>query len=129
MTTFRIATILFAFIPLFFGVLGIFAGAAGAVPEPELYELPEITALDNQYRYLSGVYIGIAAMLFYSAGDVAGRALVFRMAVLAVFIGGLGRVVSYISVGEPPIWQLGGMALELIAPVFILWQAKVVGKA
>jgi Domain of unknown function (DUF4345) len=126
MGLFRIATIIFALIPLFFGVLGILSGAAGIVPEPARLSLPEITALDNQYRYLSGVYIGIAAMLFYSAGDVVGRALVFRMAVLAVFIGGLGRVVSFLSMGEPPIWQLGGMALELIAPVFILWQARVI---
>lgn len=129
MTLFRIATILFAFIPLFFGVTGIIAGASGLVREPAIYSLPDISALDNQYRYLSGVYIGIAAMLFYSAGDVVGRALVFRMAVLAVFIGGLGRLVSYLSLGGAESWQMGGMALELIAPAFILWQAKAIGKA
>ncbi|WP_162558911.1 DUF4345 domain-containing protein [Sphingorhabdus sp. EL138] len=129
MTAFRIVVMIFACIPLLFGVVGIFAGAAGAVPEPELYELPEITALDNQFRYLSGVYIGIALMLFYSAGDVVGRALVFRMAILAVFIGGLGRVVSYLMVGEPPVQMVAGMVLELIAPVAILWQRKVIKDA
>ncbi len=124
MTAFRIATIIFAFIPLYFGVTGIWLGAAQLMGGE-----PFANAMDNQFRYLSGVYIGIAAMLFYSAGDVIGRALVFRMAVLAVFIGGLGRVVSYLSVGEPPAQLFAGMVLELIAPVFILWQAKVIGKA
>lgn len=126
MTIFRIATIVAAFIPLFFGVTGIIAGAAGLVREPEIYSLPDISALDNQYRYLSGIYIGIAVMLFYSAGDVIGRAQVFRMAILAVFIGGLGRLVSYLSMGAAESWQLGGMALELVAPLFIMWQAKVI---
>lgn len=129
MTLFRIAIILFACIPLFFGVTGILAGAAGLVREPDIYLLPDISALDNQYRYLSGVYIGIAVMLFYSAGDIVGRALVFRMAIIAVFIGGLGRLVSYLSLGAAESWQMGGMALELIAPVFILWQAKVIKDA
>ncbi len=124
MTAFRIATIIFAFIPLYFGITGIWLGAAQLMGGE-----PFTIAMDNQYRYLSGVYIGISAMLFYSAGNVIGRALVFRMAVLAVFIGGLGRLVSYLSVGEPEMWQIGGMALELGAPVFILWQAKVIGKA
>lgn len=123
MTAFRIATIIFAFIPLYFGVTGIWLGAAQLMGGE-----PFTNAMDNQFRYLSGVYIGISAMLFYSAGDVVGRALVFRLAVVAVFIGGLGRAVSYLSVGAPPSQLVAGMALELIAPVFILWQAKVIGK-
>lgn len=124
MTAFRIATIIFAFIPLYFGVTGIWLGAAQLMDGE-----PFTNAMDNQFRYLSGVYIGVSAMLFYSAGDVIGRALVFRMAVLAVFIGGLGRLVSYLSVGEPPAQLFAGMVLELIAPIFILWQAKVINKA
>ncbi|MEP3226068.1 MAG: DUF4345 domain-containing protein [Parasphingorhabdus sp.] len=124
MTVFRIVTIIFGLIPLYFGVVGIVAGAAGLVPEPELYSLPDITALDNQYRYLSGIYIGISAMLFYSAGDIVGRAPLFQMAVLAIFIGGIARVISYLSVGQPPLWQIGGMILELGAPILLFWQAK-----
>ncbi|GAA0464436.1 DUF4345 domain-containing protein [Parasphingorhabdus litoris] len=121
MTLFRIATYIFGLIPFYFGVTGIALGAAQLMGGE-----PFTNAMDNQFRYLSGVYIGIAAMLFYSAGDIAGRALVFRMAVLAVFIGGLGRVVSYFSIGVPPAEMVAGMVLELIAPVFILWQSKVI---
>ena len=124
MTAFRIATILFAFIPLYYGLTGITSGAAQFMGGE-----PFSAAMDNQLRYLSGVYIGIAAMFFYSAGDVVGRAMVFRLAVIAVFIGGLGRVVSYFSAGEPASWQVSGMVIELVIPVFILWQGKVIGKA
>ncbi|WP_108812303.1 DUF4345 family protein [Sphingorhabdus sp. Alg231-15] len=121
MTLFRIAIYIFGLIPLYFGVTGIVLGAAQLMGGE-----PFTNAMDNQFRYLSGVYIGIAAMLFYSAGDIVGRALVFRLAVLAVFIGGLGRVVSYVNVGAPPAEMVAGMVLELIAPIFILWQAKVI---
>ena len=121
MALFRIAVILFAFIPLYFGVTGIMFGAAQLVGGE-----PVAGALDNQFRYLSGVYIGIAVMLFYSAGDVAGRATVFRLAILAVFIGGLARLVSYLSVGGAETWQTGGMVLELVTPVFMLWQGLVI---
>ncbi|QTD56938.1 DUF4345 domain-containing protein [Parasphingorhabdus cellanae] len=124
MTLFRIAIYVFGLIPLYYGVTGIVLGAAQLMAGE-----PFTPAMDNQFRYLSGVYIGIAAMLFYAAGDIVGRASVFRLAVLAVFIGGLGRVVSYLSIGAPPAEMVGGMVLELIAPVFILWQAKVIKSA
>lgn len=122
MTLFRIATIIFALIPLYFGVTGIIFGAA------QLSGGDAATALDNQFRYLSGVYIGIAVMLFYSAGNVVRRAAVFRLAIIAVFIGGLGRAVSYLTVGEAEMWQVGGMGLELISPLFILWQGAVINR-
>lgn len=124
MTLFRTAVYIFALIPLYFGVTGIALGAAQLMGAE-----PFSAAMDNQFRYLSGVYIGIAAMLFYSAGDIMGRALVFRLAILAVFIGGLGRVVSYFGAGAPPTEMVAGMVIELIAPVAVLWQAKVIGKA
>lgn len=123
MTAFRVAICVFALIPLYFGVTGIIFGAA------QLMDGGSFTnAMDNQFRYLSGVYIGISAMLLYCAGDPAGRALLFRMVILAVFIGGCARFVSYLSVGTPPPEMMGGMVLELIAPMFLVWQARVLGR-
>lgn len=130
MALFRIAVILFAFIPLYFGVTGIVFGAAqlsgGEIASGGLGGDLGAGALDNQFRYLCGVYIGISIMLFYSAGDVTKRAAVFRLAILAVFIGGLARLVSYLSVGGAETWQTGGMVLELATPVFVLWQGLVI---
>ncbi|VAV91722.1 hypothetical protein MNBD_ALPHA04-2243 [hydrothermal vent metagenome] len=121
MTAFRIFIILFALIPLYFGVTGVFLGAA------QLMEgMPFTQAMDNQFRYLSGVYIGISMILFYCAGDVVGRALLFRGVVLAVFIGGVARAISYLTVGTPPPEQVFGMGLELMLPLSLLWQARVI---
>lgn len=125
MKIFRIAIIVFAFIPLYFGLSGTISGAA-----PLVNGEPVASAVDNQYRYLSGVYIGIAIMLFYSAGDVIARAQIFRLAMLAVFIGGIARLVSYLTVGGAEQWQVGGMVTELLAPpLYMLWLALVLKRS
>ena len=119
MIAFRFATILIGFIPLWFGVNGIFFGAAEHMGAD-----PFSVALDNQYRYYSGVYLGVAAMFFYSAGDLRRRATFFRFGILFFFIGGCARAISYLTVGPAPAEQIGAMAVELLSPLLLLWQAK-----
>ena len=120
MAAFRILSFLIGFIPLWFGVNGVFFGAAEHMGADTFS-----SAMDNQYRYLSGVYIGVAAMIFYSAGDIRKRAMLFRFAMLLFFIGGLARVVSYLTVGPPPTEQFAAMFVEILSPLLLLWQAKV----
>ncbi|AMO72659.1 DUF4345 domain-containing protein [Sphingorhabdus sp. M41] len=119
MVAFRIVTILIGLIPLWFGVNGIFWGAT-----EHMGAEPFSNAMDNQYRYLSGVYIGVAIMIFHSAGDLRRRANLFRFAMLFFFIGGCARAVSYLTVGPPPTEQIAAMAVELLSPLLLLWQAK-----
>lgn len=120
MAAFRILSFLIGFIPLWFGVNGLLFGAAELMGGDAFS-----TAMDNQYRYLSGVYIGVAAMIFYSAGDIRKRAMLFRFAMLFFFIGGCARAVSYLTVGPPPTEQIAAMIVELLSPLLLLWQAKV----
>jgi hypothetical protein len=51
--------------------------------------------------------------------------MLFRFAMLFFFIGGCARAVSYLTVGAPPTEQFAGMIVELLAPLLLLWQAKV----
>ena len=128
MTAFRIATILIGLVPIFLGLGGVLGGASGMVPEPELYQLPDINALDSQYRYLAAVYVAVGAMILWSAGDVQGRAMLLRFAMLGWFLGGLARILSWMMVGQPADWQVSGIAVELIVPVVtLLWQRRIVG--
>ncbi|MEO9599902.1 DUF4345 domain-containing protein [Parasphingorhabdus sp.] len=120
MIAFRFVTILIGFIPLWFGLNGVFFGAAEHMGGD-----PFTSAVDNQYRYLSGVYIGVALMIFYSAGDLRRRAMLFRFAIFFFFIGGCARAVSYLTVGPPATEQFLGMIVELLSPLLLLWQAKV----
>ena len=120
MVAFRILSFLIGFIPLWFGVNGLLFGAAEHMGGD-----PFTTAMDNQYRYLSGVYIGVALMIFYSAGDIRKRAKLFRFAMLFFFIGGRARAVSYLTVGVPPTEQVAGMIVELLSPLLLFWQSRV----
>ncbi|MEO0439497.1 MAG: DUF4345 domain-containing protein [Pseudomonadota bacterium] len=127
MNEFRIITMLIGLVPLFLGGTGVLMGAQAMVPEPELYSLPAINALDSQYRYLAGVYIAVGLMILWSAGDVKGRASLLRFAMLGWFIGGCARALSWLTVGEPADWQVSGMIVELVVPVVImLWQSRLV---
>ena len=120
MVAFRILSFLIGFIPLWFGVNGLLFGAAEHMGGD-----PFTTAMDNQYRYLSGVYIGVALMIFYSAGDIRKRAKLFRFAMLFFFIGGCARAVSHLTGGVPPTEQVAGMIVELLSPLLLFWQSRV----
>ncbi|CAO1654820.1 DUF4345 domain-containing protein [Parasphingorhabdus sp. NYA22] len=121
MNILRIVTILVGLVPLFLGITGILFGAA----EHSGGEAVN-SALDSQYRYLAGVYVAVGLMTLWSAGDIRARASFLRFAMLGWFIGGLGRVVSWLTVGEPASWQVSGTAVELVVPVLLLlWQRRV----
>ena len=48
----------------------------------------------------------------------------------AIFIGGLGRVVSYMTMGAPSQDLMVGMGIELVVPVLcVVWQRAVAAKA
>lgn len=107
-------------IPLYFGILGIWGGAGfandgGAVTN----------GLDNQYRYLSAYYLSLFFLIWWVLRDLENRGAVLRLLILAVFIGGLARLYSYMSVGAASLQETGGMMLELGSPLLALWQAKI----
>lgn len=115
-TSFKIILVILSFIPLFFAVTGLIGGAAannGGVAVS--------AGLDNQYRYLSGYYFSLFFGIWYVLGDIDNRGTVLRLLILAIFIGGLARLYSYVQVGPPPARAMFGMALELGAPVLVIW--------
>nr|WP_321361105.1 DUF4345 domain-containing protein [uncultured Hyphomonas sp.] len=114
----------FSIIPVVFALLGFLAGAGRLSPEGVTVDL------DNQYRYFSGMYLVVAFLLWsiIPAIEKHGRTLFLISA--AIFIGGLGRVVSYMTMGAPSQDLMVGMGIELVVPVlFVVWQRAVAAKA
>jgi hypothetical protein len=115
-TLFKITLMILSLIPLYFAVTGLSGGATA------LNDGVAVSAeLDNQFRYLSAYYISLFLLIWYVLGDIDNRGPVLRLLVLALFIGGLARLYSYINVGTPPPLLMLGMALELGAPVLAIW--------
>ena len=115
-TLFKITLMILSLIPLYFAVTGVFGGGA-ALNEG----VAVIAELDNQFRYLSAYYISLFFCIWYVLGDIDNRGTVLRLLVLALFIGGLARLYSYLNVGTPPPMLMVGMALELGAPLIAIW--------
>ena len=116
----QIALGVFSLIPVVFAILGFVAGAGRLSPDGVTVDL------DNQYRYFSGMYLVVAFMIWsiIPAIEKHGRTLLLISA--AIFIGGLGRLVSYLTLGAPSQDLVVGMGIELVVPViFILWQRAV----
>jgi hypothetical protein len=114
--SFKIILMILSLIPLFFAVTGLVSGAVGNNGGVSVS-----AGLDNQYRYLSGYYLSLFFGIWYVLGDIDRRGTVLRILVLAIFIGGLARLLSYVQVGEPPLRAMAGMALELGAPILAIW--------
>ena len=116
-TLFKITLMVLSLIPLYFAVTGVFGGAA-ALSSGD----PVTAELDNQFRYLSAYYVSLFLLIWYVLGDIDTRGTVLRIVILAIFLGGLARLYSYLQIGTPPPMLMAGMALELGAPVLAIWQ-------
>jgi hypothetical protein len=113
--------LLFISIPLITGAMDLFAGTALLAPSLDR-SADGFLMLESNYRYLSGFWLGTALLLLWALRDVAARARVIELLWVMVFLGGLGRLVSWITVGQPPPPFIGFMAFELLgAPLFVLW--------
>ncbi|MEM9054392.1 MAG: DUF4345 domain-containing protein [Pseudomonadota bacterium] len=120
----QIALGILSLIPLFFSVMGILNGASFFMPDGGYP-----AAIDNQLRYLSGIYLLVTLLLWWTIPNIEKHGTVLTFVCAAIFLGGLARLVSYLTVGPGIETQFAGMVLELGCPVFLIWQRLVAGKA
>jgi len=117
----QVVLFILSFIPLYFAAQGIIGGAASFNAEE-----PVLNGLENQFRYLSAFYLILTFLIWYMLSNIEQHTNLMRIAVLAIFLGGLARLYSYMTMGAPPLSMFGGMVLELGSPILLLWHAKVV---
>ena len=105
----------------------ILAGAAGIVLGPGFVDGPaEERDLDSQFRYLSGIFLGIGLAFLWTVPAIERRTTAFRLLTGCVVLGGLARLLSLVLIGTPSIPHLGGLALELVVvPLLAVWQSRV----
>ena len=115
----QIVLLALSLVPLYFAVTGLMGGAAahnGGVAVS--------AGLENQFMYLSAFYLILTMLIWWIIPRVVTETTLFRIIILAVFLGGLARLYAYKTVGAPPPLMMGGMLLELGAPILMVWQAK-----
>jgi hypothetical protein len=116
----QIVLAILSLIPLGFGVLGVVYGVARFAPLDAT-----LAPLDSRYRFLSAIYVGIGVLIWRIIPAVERHGWLVSTIVTAIFCGGLARIYSATLTGETPPMMIAATALELAAPVLILWRRAV----
>ncbi|MBR0344956.1 MAG: DUF4345 domain-containing protein [Rudaea sp.] len=123
----QILTALLGLIPLATGIITMFG-----LSDP-LYasmQLPQSPLLDSNLRFFGGVWCALGLALFWMIPSIERQTVLFRVIWGAVFLGGIGRLLSILFAGLPPLPFIGFTALEIVgAPLFVYWQYRVAKSA
>jgi hypothetical protein len=88
--------------------------------------LPRAPILDSNLRFFGGVWLGVGLSMLWLVPSIERQGVLFRALWVAVFLGGVGRLLSSLLVGPPPKPFIGFTLLELLgAPLFIYGQYRV----
>jgi hypothetical protein len=119
----QVLTAIFSLIPMVTGML-----AMTGVDDPVYASLgmPRSPVLDSNLRFFAGIWLSLGIALLWLIPSIERQTALFRAVWGAVFLGGIGRLLSIAFVGLPPVSFIGFTALEIIgAPLFIYWQAQI----
>jgi hypothetical protein len=106
-------------VPLLAGASGVWRGVA-------LLHGSGLGELDNHFRYLSGLLLGIGMCFAFSIAHIERHGSRFRLLTLVVVIGGLGRLAGFVLAGVPDAGMVAALAMELaVTPGLCLWQWRV----
>lgn len=108
-------------IPAINSMRGILFGTSRFLSPEVMATMP---AFDSLYRYNTGYYLSLALIAWWIIPNIEKHAVPLRIVIFAVFVGGVGRAISWLTVGMPPTYVTGLMILELCLPLVLIWQAK-----
>ena len=120
----QIFTAVLALIPTLSGIVTLMG-----VHDP-LYTalaLPDDPLLDSNLRFFGDVWLGLGLAVFWMLPRLSEQTALFRVVWGAIFLGGVGRLLSMSVVGLPPAPFIAFTLLEIVgAPLFVVWHARVV---
>lgn len=118
----QILTAILGAVPVLTGIIGLFGLAD---PVYANAGIPANALLDSNLRFLSGVWLGLGLAVWWLVPRIETQTVLFRALWAMIFIGGIGRLLSMLFVGMPPVPFIAFTALELVgAPIFVAWQAR-----
>lgn len=92
-----------------FGGASAIPGALGAAE----------TTVDNELRFFSVFWLAYGVFSFWVARHIQVQYKFIPFIALAFFLGGVGRLISFLTVGPPASILIPAMVLEFVIPVFI----------
>ena len=123
----QITTAVLSLIPLVTGMISMLG-----IHDP-LYAsvgLPASTLLDSNLRFFGGLWAGLGVAMLWLVPSIERQGVLYRTIWGAIFLGGVGRLLSIMSVGAPPVPFIGFTVLEIAgAPLFVYWHHRVAAGA
>jgi hypothetical protein len=119
----QVATAVLALIPIATGAVTLLG-----IKDPlyRTFALPPTPILDSNLRFFGGIWLGLGLALLWSVPSIEHQGVLFRVVWGAVFLGGVGRLLSWLLIGPPPRPFIGFTLLELLgAPLLVFWQYRV----
>jgi hypothetical protein len=118
----QILTAILGLVPVLTGIVGLFGLSD---PIYASADLPANALLDSNLRFLSGVWLGLGLGVFWLIPRIETQTVLFRVLWGMIFLGGIGRLLSMLFLGWPPIPFIAFTILEIAgAPLFVVWQAR-----
>lgn len=121
---FRTVVVLVGVVLAAFGVYYLITGTAGL---PETSGSPVNPTLENQFRFFAAMMVGVGAA-FVTIAIKFQWANMLWLVCLMVFIGGIGRVLSWAFSGTPHFLMIILMVIELAFPAALLVWHKYIAK-
>lgn len=107
-----------------FGGIDGFSMLAGVPHEVDLMS-DSGSMIENQLRFLGGIWLGLGFMILYAVWNWGTSSTLIRFAGLAIFLGGIGRVMPYFVGGVVPEAMFPPIFLELVVfPALVFWDSK-----
>lgn len=89
-------------------------------------QLPNVPVLDSNLRFFGGIWLALGLAMWSIIARIEQHGPVFQLIWGAIFLGGIGRMLSMGLSGLPPLPFIGFTILEIAgAPLFIWWQHQV----
>ena len=77
--------------------------------------------MDSEDRFYASLFLGFGAAMVWTSRDLAMRRGLFFALLATFFVGGLARIISWLSVGPPSTLFIVLGALELLLPPILWW--------
>ncbi len=112
------------------GLVPVAAGLTGMILGPSfMADQSYAVSADSHVRYLSGLLAAIGVAFWATIPAIERHAARFRLLTALVVAGGIGRLISLLTVGVPSPSMLFGLVMELaVTPALCLWQGALAAR-
>lgn len=102
--------------PLASGLVGILLGPVFGPDQP-----PVSPSVDSEYRFVSAIWATAGLLLWWSLRCPGARARATRTVLVAIIVGGVARLTSFLAVGPPMPLFVVALVVELLGVPLLLW--------